>query len=171
MMVIINESYAAYENKVEAPPQDANGGYLDATATKNNSINNVIQFLKIKLFRAALPGDIREVVAQHNQNTITLYNMYQVATDTQRKAGSKTMRNVAAVNEDSNSDAKDIEDEIAAFQNRRNKRFPIKSKKPISVAPQHNNRYKRILAANLDLCQIKNCRHSTLSRSSSPPNQ
>jgi hypothetical protein len=26
-MVIIKERYAAYENKVEAPQQDANGGY------------------------------------------------------------------------------------------------------------------------------------------------
>jgi hypothetical protein len=36
MMVIIKESYAAYENKVEAPPQDGYGnvGYLDATATQ-----------------------------------------------------------------------------------------------------------------------------------------
>jgi hypothetical protein len=51
-MVIIKESYAAYKNKVEAPPQGANGGYLDATATKwkNNSVNNVMQFFKMQLF-------------------------------------------------------------------------------------------------------------------------
>jgi hypothetical protein len=32
----LKESYEAYENKVEAPPQDGNGGvgYLDATATR-----------------------------------------------------------------------------------------------------------------------------------------
>jgi hypothetical protein len=28
-VVIIKESYAVYENKVHAPPQDGNGGYLD----------------------------------------------------------------------------------------------------------------------------------------------
>ena len=33
-MVIIKESYAVYQNKVEAPHHDANRGYLDATATK-----------------------------------------------------------------------------------------------------------------------------------------
>jgi hypothetical protein len=51
-MVIINESYMAYENKVEAPPQDGNRGYLDATATKwkNNFVNNVMQFFKMQLF-------------------------------------------------------------------------------------------------------------------------
>jgi hypothetical protein len=33
---LLKESYEAYENKVEAPPQDGNGGvgYLDATATR-----------------------------------------------------------------------------------------------------------------------------------------
>jgi len=49
------------------------------------------------------------------------------------------MRTVAAVNEDSNSDAEDDEDEIAAFQNQGNMRFPNKSKRPNSMAPQRNN--------------------------------
>jgi hypothetical protein len=53
-MVIIKESYAAYENKVEAPPQDGHGGvgYLDATANKwkNNAVNNIYQFFKMQLF-------------------------------------------------------------------------------------------------------------------------
>jgi hypothetical protein len=64
-MVIIKESYAAYKNKVEAPPQDGNWGYLDATATKwkNNSVNNMLQFFKRQLFRAALPGDLQKAVA------------------------------------------------------------------------------------------------------------
>jgi len=43
----------------------------------------------MQLFRAALPGDIRKVVAQHNQNTITLDDMYQVATNKQGEAFSK----------------------------------------------------------------------------------
>jgi hypothetical protein len=57
-MVIIKESYATYKNKVEAPHHDANGGYLDTTATKwkNDSVNNVMQFFKMQLFRAALLG-------------------------------------------------------------------------------------------------------------------
>ena len=75
-MVIIKESYAAYENKVEAPTQDGPGGvgYLEATATKwkNDAVNNMLQFFKMQLFRAALPGDLRKAVAQHNQNMITL---------------------------------------------------------------------------------------------------
>jgi hypothetical protein len=68
---------------------------LDATATKqkNNSINNMMQFFKMQLFRAALSGDIRKVVAQHDQNSITLDDMYKVATTTQREAGSKLVQN------------------------------------------------------------------------------
>jgi len=94
-----------YENKVEAPPQDVNRGYLDATVTKwkNDSVNNVMQFFNMHLFWAGLPGNIWKVVAQHNQNTSTLDDMYQVATDTQREASSKTTRPVAANNENSHS--------------------------------------------------------------------
>jgi len=143
-MVIIKESYAAYENKVEAPTQDGPGGvgYLEATATKwkNDAVNNMLQFFKMQLFRAALPGDLRKAVAQHNQNMITLDDMYQVATDTQRESGSKTPRPMAAVNEDSHSEAEDEEDVVAAFQNRRNNQFENRAKRQNSGAPQRNNR-------------------------------
>jgi hypothetical protein len=143
-MVIIKESYVTYENKVEAPVQDANGGYLDATATKwkNDFVNNVMQFFKMQLFQAALTPDLRKAVAQHNQNTITLEDMNQVATDTQREAGSKTTRTVAVIDEDNNSDGEDDDDKVAAFfQNRRNKKFQCKPKQSTSTAPQCSNRY------------------------------
>jgi hypothetical protein len=74
--------------------------------------------------------------------------MYQVATDTQREAGSKTTRTVVAINEDSHSDAEDDEDEIVAFQNRRNMRFQNKSKKPNSGAQQQNNCYSSSTGCN-----------------------
>ncbi len=110
IMVSIKESYAAYEIKVKEPAQDRQGnvGLLDATATqwKNDAVNNMFQFFKMQLFRAALPGDLWKAVAQHNQNTITLDDVYQVATDTQRESGSKATRLVAATNEDSHSEAK-----------------------------------------------------------------
>jgi len=72
---------------------------LEATATKwtNNSLKNEIQFFKMHLFWAALPGDIHKVVAQHVQNTMTLDNMYQITTTTQREAGAKMAKVVAAV--------------------------------------------------------------------------
>jgi hypothetical protein len=116
-MVIIKESYATYHNKIEAPQHDANGGYLDTTATrwKKNSVNNVMQFFKMQLFQAALPGDIRKVVTQHDQNSITLDDMYQVATTTQREASSKLAKTIAAISDESNSDTEDEEEEVASF--------------------------------------------------------
>jgi hypothetical protein len=91
-MVIIKESYAAYQNKVPALlHHDASGGYLDATATKwkNDSINNAVQFFKMQLFQVALPREIQKVVAQHDQTTMTLDDMYWIMTTTQRDACSK----------------------------------------------------------------------------------
>jgi hypothetical protein len=88
-MVIIKESYIAYDNKVPEPPTDAHGlghmGLLETTATqwKNDTVNNMLQFFKMQLFRASLPGDLRKAMAQHDPSTITLDDMYQVATDTQ----------------------------------------------------------------------------------------
>jgi hypothetical protein len=81
----------------------------------------MLQFFKMQLFRASLPGYLRKAMAQHDQNTITLDDMYQVATDTQRESGPKTSRPVAAIQDDSQSEAEDdeeAEDEVAAFQNK-----------------------------------------------------
>jgi len=137
-MVIFKESYAAYENKVKAPPQDGHRsvGYLDATATKwkNDAVSNMLNLFKMQLFRATPPRDLQKAVAQHNQNTITLDNMYQVATDTQRESGAKASQPMAAVNEDSHSEAKDDEDEVATFQNRRNNRFQTTPTRHLSAA-------------------------------------
>jgi hypothetical protein len=72
-MVIIKESYATYENKVAAPAHhDTSRGYLEATTTKwrNDSISNMMQFFKMKLFWEALPGDLCKVVTQNDQNTM-----------------------------------------------------------------------------------------------------
>ncbi len=131
-MVIIKESYAAYDNKVPEPPIDAHGlgqvGLLENTAIqwKNDTVNNMLQFFKMQLFRASLPGDLRKDVAQHDQTTIMLDDMYQVATDTQRESGSKTSKPVSAIQDDSQSEVEEgeeVKDDVAAFPNRRNNRF------------------------------------------------
>jgi hypothetical protein len=49
-------------------------------------VNNMLQFFKMQLFQASLPGDLRKAMAQHIQTTITLDDIYQVATDTQHAA-------------------------------------------------------------------------------------
>jgi hypothetical protein len=124
-MVIIKESYAAYNNKVPEPPTDAHRlgqvGLLENTATqwKNDTVNNMLQFFKMQLFRASLPGDLRKAMSQDDQTRITLDDMYQVATDTQRESGSKTSKPVSAIQDNSQSEVKDdeeVEDEVAAFK-------------------------------------------------------
>ncbi len=126
-MVIIKKSYAAYDNKVLEPPTDAHGlrhmGLLENMATqwKNDTVNNMLQFFQMQLFRASLPGDLRKAVTQHDQTTITLDDMYQVATDTQRESGLKASKPVSAIQDDSQSedeDKEDVKDEVAAFQNK-----------------------------------------------------
>jgi hypothetical protein len=132
LMVIIKESYFAYNNKIPEPPTDAHGlghvGLLENMAMQwtNDTVNNMLQFFKMQLFRASLPGDLRKAVAQHDQTTITLDDMYQVATDTQRESGLKASKPVSAIQDDSQSEdesEEDAEDEVEAFQNKRNNRF------------------------------------------------
>jgi hypothetical protein len=133
LMVIIKESYVAYNNKVPEPPTDAHGlghvGLLENTARQwtNDTANNMLQFYKMQLFRASLPGDLRKAMAQHHQTTMTLDDMYQVATDTQRESGLKASKPVSVIQDDSQSeideDEEDAEDEVEAFQNKRNNRF------------------------------------------------
>ncbi len=123
LMVIIKESYAAYDNKVREPPTDAHGlgqvGLLENMVTrwKNDTVNNMLQFFKMQLFWASLQGDLRKAVAQHDKTTITLDDMYQVATDTQRESGLKASKPVSAIQDDCQSEEEDGEDEVAAFQN------------------------------------------------------
>jgi len=72
-MVILKESYASYENKPAAPcHHDVNGGFTMPTARRwrDEALNNAQQFLKMQLFRAALPAELRKVVAQRNPNTL-----------------------------------------------------------------------------------------------------
>ncbi len=132
LMVIIKESYVAYNNKIPEPPTDAHGlghvGLLENTEKQwtNDTVNNMLQFFKMQLFQASLPGDLRKAVAQHDQTTITLDDMYQVATDTQRESGLKASKPVSAIQDDSQSvdeNEEDAKDEVEAFQNKQNNRF------------------------------------------------
>jgi len=127
LMVIIKESYAAYDNKVPEPPTNAHGlghvGLLEnmVTQCKNDTVNNMLQFFTMQLFRASSPGDLRKDMAQYDQTTITLDDMYQVATDTQRESGLKASKSISAIQDDSQSEDKDdedAEDEVAAFQSK-----------------------------------------------------
>ena len=119
-MVIIKESYASYENKPPAPANfDVNNGFTMPVCRqwKDDVLNNTQQFLKMQLFRAALTPELRKVIAQRDPNNMTLDDMYQITTDTQREAGPKIKQAIAAVQPEKE------EEEIAAFQKRKNKNF------------------------------------------------
>ncbi len=116
-MVIIKDSYASYENKPATPTHhDVNNGFTMPVCRqwRDEALNNAQQFLKMQLFQAVLTPELRKVVAQRNLNTMTLDDMNQIATDTQREAGPKIKQVVAAVHPE-NGD----EDEVAAFQRRK----------------------------------------------------
>jgi hypothetical protein len=54
-------------------------------------------------------------MAQRNPNTLTLDDMYQIATETQREAGPKIKHAVAAIHPEE-QDYNEGDKEIAAFQ-------------------------------------------------------
>jgi len=119
-MVIIKESYASYENKPPEPANfDVNNGFTMPVCRqwKDDVLNNTQQFLKMQLFRAALTPELRKVIAQRDPNNMTLDDMYQITTDTQREAGPRIKQAIAAVQPEKE------DEEIAAFQKRKNKHF------------------------------------------------
>jgi hypothetical protein len=137
----LKDSYASYENKPAAPVHhDVNGGFTVPTARRwrDEALNNAAQFLKMQLFRAALPADLRNVVAQRNPNTLTLDYMYQIAMDTQREAEPKIKQAIAAVHPDER-DCSDGEEEIAAFQK---KKFSKRMDRKKACNPTMKSNYK-----------------------------
>ena len=70
-----------------------------------------------------------------------LDDMYQVATDTQRESGLKASKPVSAIQDDSQSEVEEVEDEVAAFQNRQNNRFHNRNRNQSQGSGQRSNRY------------------------------
>jgi hypothetical protein len=140
-MVILKESYASYENKPTAPVHhDINGGFTLPTARRwrGEALNNAKQFLKMRLFRAALPAELQKVVAQRNPNTLMLDDMYQIAMDTQREAGPKIKQAVTAVHLEER-ECSEGDEEIAAFQRRKGSKSTDRKK---SSNPKTKMNYK-----------------------------
>ncbi len=76
-----------------------------------------INFFKMNLVKATLTPELRSVVAQQEQETITIKRMYQVATTAQRELKGK---GPALVNEvrDEEPTAESKTDDVAAFNRR-----------------------------------------------------
>jgi hypothetical protein len=73
-----------------------------------------INFFKMNLFKAALMPELRSVVAQQEQETITIKIMYQVATTAQRELKGKGPAQVNEVREEELTTESET-DEVAAF--------------------------------------------------------
>ncbi len=82
---VIRESFDDYDAKIPYPHNYVNGGI------SNNSFRRFlrqydamwINVFKMNLFKVALTPELRLVVAQQEQETITIKRMYQVATTAQ----------------------------------------------------------------------------------------
>jgi hypothetical protein len=76
-----------------------------------------INFFKMNLFKAALTPELRSVVAQQEQETITIKRMYQVATTAQRELKGKGPALVNEIREEELS-AEGENNDVAAFNRR-----------------------------------------------------
>ncbi len=68
----------------------------------------------MNLFKAALTPELQSVVAQQDQETITIKRMYQVATTAQRELKGKGPALVNVIKEEENPDENEADD-VAAF--------------------------------------------------------
>ncbi len=88
--------------------------------------------------------ELRKVIAQRNPNTMTLDDMYQIVTDTQREAGPKIKQAVAAVQPEN-----DEEDEIAAFQRRKGNKNTERKKNSNPTTKSGSKGYSSNYRSNL----------------------
>jgi hypothetical protein len=82
---VIRESFDDYDAKIPYPRNDVNGGISNHSFRRFLRQYDVmwINFFKMNLFKAALTPELRSVVAQQEEETITIKRMYQVATTAQ----------------------------------------------------------------------------------------
>jgi hypothetical protein len=76
-----------------------------------------INFFKMNLFKVALTPELRSVVAQQEQETITIKRMYQVATTAKQKLKGKGQALVNVIKEEETFE-EDKADDVAAFNRR-----------------------------------------------------
>jgi len=116
---VIRENFDDYDAKIPYPHNDVNGGI------SNNAFRRFlrqydamwINFFKMNLFKAALTPELRSVVAQQEQETITIKRMYQVATTAQRELKGKSPTLVNELREEENPNEEE-NDDVAAFNQR-----------------------------------------------------
>jgi hypothetical protein len=113
---VIRESFDEYDAKIPYPHNDINGGISNAAFRRFLRQYDAmwINFFKMNLFKAALTPELRSVVAQQEQENITIKRMYQVATTAQRELKGKGSALVNEVREEE-IPAEPETDDVAAF--------------------------------------------------------
>jgi len=116
---VIRESFDEYDAKIPYPHNDVNGGISNAAFRRFLRQYDAmwVNFFKMNLFKAALTPELRSVVAQQEQDTITIKKMYQVATTAQRELKGKGPALVNEVREEEPM-AENENDDVAAFNRR-----------------------------------------------------
>ncbi len=115
---VIKESFAEYRAITPDPLNDRNDGILNAAfhQFKKQYTAMMFNFFKMNLFKAALTPELWSVVAQQDQDTITIKKMYQVSTTTQKEGKGKSP---AAINkirdEEIPAEVEDDDNNVAAF--------------------------------------------------------
>jgi hypothetical protein len=115
---VIRESFDDYGAKIPYPLNNRNDGI------SNHSFRTFlrqydamwINFFKMNLFKAALTLELRSVVAQQVQETITIKKMYRVATMTQRELKGKSPASVNEIREEEiPAEGEDDDNNVTAF--------------------------------------------------------
>ncbi len=116
---VIRESFDEYDAKIPYPHNDINGGISNAAFRRFLRQYDAmwINFFKLNLFKAALTPELRSVVAQQEQETITIKRMYQVAATAQRELKGKGPALVNEVREEE-IPADPETDDVTAFNRR-----------------------------------------------------
>jgi hypothetical protein len=116
---VIRESFDEYDTKIPYPHNDINGGISNARfwAFLRQYDAMWINFFKMNLFKAALTPELRSVVAQQEQETITIKRMYQLATTAQQELKGKGPALVNEIREEEPA-AESETDDVAVFNRR-----------------------------------------------------
>jgi len=113
---VIRESFDDYDAKIPYPLNDRNNGISNHSFRRFLRQYDVmwINLFKMNLFKAALTPELRSVVVQQEQETITIKRMYQVATTAQRELKGKGLALVNKVREEEIL-AEGENDDVTAF--------------------------------------------------------
>ena len=115
---VIKESFENYGAITPDPLNDINQGISNQTfrTFKHQYTAMMFNFFKMNLFKAALTPKLRAVVAQQDQEQMTVKKMYMHATTAQREGKTKPPAAINEINEDDGTvEAADDDNDVAAF--------------------------------------------------------